>query len=48
MSDCSHCGWTGINYCENERPKRKVFCQKKAGHKGECRAVIFWKKKVKP
>jgi len=32
------------SYCESDRPRRKVFCQKKKGHKGECRAVIFWKK----
>lgn len=29
-------------YCENQRPKREVFCQKLLGHKGSCRAVVFW------
>ncbi|KKN60168.1 hypothetical protein LCGC14_0534590 [marine sediment metagenome] len=34
-------------YCESLRPPRKVFCQKRKGHKGECRAVIFWAKELK-
>jgi hypothetical protein len=29
-------------YCENERPPRAVICQKRKGHKGKHRAVIFW------
>ena len=35
---------TNKEYCESQRPNRKTFCQKQKGHKGECRAVIFWKK----
>jgi len=31
-------------YCEAVRPLRKTMCQKKKGHKGSCRAVIFWEK----
>lgn len=33
------------DYCGNERPARKVFCQLKKGHKESCRALIFWEKK---
>jgi len=29
-------------YCGNVRPPRDVICQKKKGHKGRHRAVIFW------
>lgn len=28
--------------CESVRPVRKTMCQKRKGHKGSCRAVIFW------
>lgn len=30
------------NFCENERPIRVVICQKRKGHSGRHRAVIFW------
>ena len=30
--------------CGDERPARKTLCQLKKGHKGSCRAVIFWEK----
>jgi len=30
------------DYCEDERPQRKVICQKRKGHKGKHRAVIYW------
>lgn len=30
------------DFCGNERPARKVFCQLPKGHEGSCRAVIFW------
>ena len=33
---------TAEEICGNERPIRNTFCQLKKGHKGECRAVIFW------
>lgn len=29
-------------FCENERPPRDVICQKRKGHKGKHRAVIYW------
>lgn len=32
-------------FCESERPNRKTICQKVKGHKGSCRAVIFWETK---
>jgi hypothetical protein len=35
---------TDIDYCEAVRPVRKTICQKPKGHKGSCRAVIFWEK----
>ncbi len=28
--------------CGNERPLRKTLCQLKKGHKGSCRAIVFW------
>ena len=28
--------------CGSKRPPRKVLCQLKKGHKGSCRAVIYW------
>lgn len=28
--------------CASERPARKVICQRSKGHKGPCRAVVFW------
>ena len=49
-SDCSYydeCRYATngeILFCGNERPKRKVLCQLKKGHKGSCQAVIFWEK----
>jgi len=30
------------DYCRNERPSRKVFCQLKKGHNGSHSAVILW------
>ena len=30
--------------CGEERPIRKTLCQLPAGHKGSCRAVVFWEK----
>jgi hypothetical protein len=34
------------DYCGNKRPKRKVLCQLKKGHKGSHRAIIFWDIKI--
>jgi len=31
-------------YCEEERPIRKTLCHKLKGHKGSCRALVFWEK----
>ena len=42
------CGMKRIideEYCECERPPRKIICQKKKGHKNSCHAGIFWEKK---
>lgn len=33
------------DYCGKERPTRKTLCQLKKGHKGSCRAIIFWETK---
>lgn len=30
------------DYCGNERPPRKVFCQLKHPHVGSHRAIIYW------
>ena len=30
--------------CESERPVRKIFCQKGKGHKGSCRAIVWWER----
>jgi hypothetical protein len=30
------------DFCGDERPPRRVFCQLKKGHKGSHRAVLFW------
>lgn len=35
-------GLAGKDFCGDERPARKVFCQMKKGHKGSHSAVIFW------
>ena len=31
-----------VDICGHERPKRKVLCQLKKGHKGSHSAVVFW------
>jgi hypothetical protein len=28
--------------CMDERPVRKVLCQRPKGHNGSCCAVVFW------
>lgn len=28
--------------CASQRPSRNTFCQLPKGHKGECRAVVYW------
>ena len=43
---CSNCekpkNHSPEDYCLNERPPRKTFCQLKKGHKGSHSAVILW------
>ena len=50
---CEPCGsvdhmevdhFKSIQICEDERPPRKVICQKEKDHPGSCKAVIFWEK----
>ena len=36
------------DYCEAERPPRKVICQKEAPHEMPHRAVIFWEDETNP